>query len=215
VAALAWKLHRHGKWLAAGLILLAPSSTIFPAEDLAADRRFYLPMLAFAALAGLLLSHAPRVIVIPVAVGLAVLSFFRAQVWSTERTIWAEAVQRAPGKLRPRILLARASDTDAALQILDTAQSIAPNDPRPALEKGLRLMQADLPGLALPQFEHALALAPDDLMALNNHGAALAKLGQRDAAIDDFRHALRIDPCWASARKNLERLGIAYPISCK
>jgi Flp pilus assembly protein TadD len=194
---------------------LAPSSTIFPAEDLAADRRFYLPMLAFAVLAGLLLRRVPRVIVLPAAVGLAVLSFGRAQVWSTERTIWAEAVERAPGKLRPRILLARASDTDAALQILDAAEHIAPHDPRPALEKGLRLMQADLPGLALPQFEHALALAPNDLMSLNNRGAALAKLGRRDAAVDDFRHALRIDPCWASARTNLEQLGIAYATSCK
>jgi protein O-mannosyl-transferase len=172
-------------------------------------------MLAFALLAGLLLKHIPRAIVLLAAVGLAVLSFGRAQIWSTERTIWAEAVERAPGKLRPRILLARASDTDAALQILDAAEHIAPRDPRPALEKGLRLMQADLPSLALPQFEHALALAPDDVTSLNNHGAALAKLGQRDAAVEDFRHALRIDPYWASARTNLERLGIADTTSCK
>ena len=39
IAALLWKFHPHGKWFAAGLILLAPSSSIFPAEDLAADRR--------------------------------------------------------------------------------------------------------------------------------------------------------------------------------
>ena len=55
LAALLWKFHPHGKWFAAGLLLLAPSSSIFPAEDLAADRRMYLPMIAFAILAGLLL----------------------------------------------------------------------------------------------------------------------------------------------------------------
>jgi protein O-mannosyl-transferase len=39
-ATLLWKVHRHGKWFAAGLILLLPSSTIFPADDLAADDGF-------------------------------------------------------------------------------------------------------------------------------------------------------------------------------
>ena len=44
-------------YFAAGLILLLPSSSIFPAADLAADRRMYLPMLAFAAAAGLVLAR--------------------------------------------------------------------------------------------------------------------------------------------------------------
>lgn len=215
VATVLWKRNVHGRWFAGGLILLAPSSTIFAAQDLAADRRLYLPMLAFALLGGLFLSYVDRRIVISVAVGLAAVAFVRTQVWRTEQTLWAEAVERAPEKLRPRILLARASDTEAALHILDAAQAIAPNDPRPAIEKGLRLMGVNLPESALAEFDHALALAPDDPMSLNNHGAALFRLGRRDAAIEDFRHALRIDPCWASARTNLQLLGAAYPTACK
>jgi len=61
--------------------------------------------------------------------------------------------------------------------ILDAAEKIAPTDPRPPLEKGLKLMRAEMPGQASSQFERALALAPDDVMALNNYGAALAALG--------------------------------------
>ncbi len=43
-------------WVVAGLLLLAPSSSIFPAADLSADRRMYLPMFAFAAALGLALA---------------------------------------------------------------------------------------------------------------------------------------------------------------
>jgi len=215
-AALLWKWHRHGRWFAAGLILLAPSSTLLPAQDLAADRRLYLPMIAFATLAGLLLSNVPkRMFLIPLVAALIAVSFVRTQVWRTERTLWGEAVEWAPKKLRPRILLARASDTETALQILNVAQANAPSDPNPPLEKGLRLMEANLPELALPEFEHARALAPSDPRILNNHGVALSKLGQREAAVEDFRRALQLDPCWSSARANLDLLGITYPASCK
>jgi hypothetical protein len=215
LATVFWKRNVHGRWFAGGLILLAPSSTIFAAQDLAADRRMYLPMLAFASLGGLFLSYVDRRIAISVVVGLAALAFVRTQVWRTEQTLWAEVVERAPKKLRPRILLARASDTETALHILDAAQAIAPNDPRPAIEKGLRFMEVDLPESALAEFDHALVLTPDDPMSLNNHGAALSRLGRRSAAIEDFRHALRIDPCWAGARRNLVQLGATSPTVCK
>jgi Tfp pilus assembly protein PilF len=197
------------------LILLAPSSTIFAAQDLSADRRLYLPMLAFASLGGLLLSYVDRRITISVVIAFAAVAFVRAQVWRSERTLWAEAVKQAPNRLRPRILLARASDVETASGILDAAEAMAPNDPRPAIEKGLRFMAVNRPDSALVEFDHALALAPDDPMALNNHGAALSRLGRGDAAIEDFRHALSINPCWASARRNLELLEASYPTPCR
>jgi hypothetical protein len=215
-AALLWKWSRHGRWFAYGLILLAPSSTIFPAQDLAADRRVYLPMIAFTTLAGLALSNVPRqMILVPLMVALIAFSFDRTQVWRTERTLWTEAVERAPRRLRPRILLARASDPEMALEILNAAQAIAPNDANPPLEKGLRLMELKMPDLALREFDRAVTLASDDPKIINNRGVARSQLGQRDAAIEDFRRALRIDPCWSSARANLESLGVASPVACK
>lgn len=213
--AVVWKKYRYGKWLAAGLILLAPSSSIFPAADVAADRRLYLPMVAFAALAGLLLRNMNQwVVLAPLVAGLSILSFYRTQVWSTERTLWTEAVARSPRKVRPLLYLSRASDPEAALRLLDRAQAIAPGDPRPLQEKGLRLLGMQRPDLALAQFDRGLALLPDDPDLLNNRGVTRTLLGQRRAAIDDFQHALRADPCRATARRNLERLGIAYDVTC-
>src|SRR5205823_4416949 len=73
---------REGFWFLGGLLLLLPSSSIFPAADLAADRRMYLPLIAFSAAMGLLLSKietpaAGWVVV----VAFAVLSFVRTTVW--------------------------------------------------------------------------------------------------------------------------------------
>jgi tetratricopeptide (TPR) repeat protein len=216
IAVLLWRFYRHGLWFAAALVLLAPSSTIFPAADLAADRRLYLPMVAFATLIGLLLAELGRVrmVIILVILALATISVFRTQVWLTERALWAEAVERSPKKVRPRLLLARASDTETALRLLTVAEELAPGDPKPFIEKGARLMEVDLPDLALAEFDRAMLLTPKDPMVLNNRGAALAKLGRREDAIAAFSAALFIDPCWASARANLQSAGITYPTPC-
>ena len=215
IAICAWRKSPYGWWFAAGLILLTPSSSLLPAADLAADRRMYLPLLAFSAFAGLLLSWFPRKIVLAMASVLLLLSVARMFVWSSGQRLWSEAVERAPGKLRPRIQLARASDPETALRILEVAKGLAPGDPRPASEKGMRYLELGRSELALPEFGRALALAPNDPQALNNRGAALLALGQRDAAVEDFRRALRVKPCLADALTNLERLGLDSSEGCR
>ena len=102
---------RKNRWFIAGMILLIPSSSIFPASDLAADRRMYLPLIAFSVAMAPLLWPA-RYVIAPV---LILLSIGRMEVWRTERTLWQEAVERSPGKARPRIQLARAIPPQEAL----------------------------------------------------------------------------------------------------
>jgi uncharacterized membrane protein len=208
VAALLWWRHRHGWWFAAGLILLAPSSTILPAADLAADRRLYLPMLAFAALAGLLLERFDRRLGVALAGVLLVLSFGRTQTWASEQSLWREAVERAPNKVRPLIQYARTCEPRLALQVLERAKSLAPDDPRVATERGRRYLEWGQPAAALGEFGRALALAPNDPQAVNNRGVALLLLGQKDAAVADFRRALRLEPSFPDAAANLKRLGV-------
>ena len=51
LAFFAWRTRNRsqaGIWFLGGLVLLLPSSSIFPANDLAADYRMYLPMIGFA-----------------------------------------------------------------------------------------------------------------------------------------------------------------------
>jgi tetratricopeptide (TPR) repeat protein len=193
-----------GPWFLAGLLLLLPSSSIFPAADLAADRRMYLAMLPFVACIALMIRH--RVIPPAIVLALIAISFARTQVWMSEESLWREAVQRAPGKVRPKIHLARVVPAPEALQLLAAAREQAPDDPNIPAEAGRILLTAGQPAAALSEFGRALALNPRDGANYNNRGAALAALGQTDAARQDFEHALQLDPALVSARQNLQSL---------
>jgi len=207
--AAAARLSHSGGRLFAWLLLIAPSSTLLPAQDLAADRRMYLPMVALAAA---LPWRRSATLILTLA--LAALSAGRTWVWASEKRLWTEAVERAPNKLRPRLQLARASDPEAALQILKEAERLAPADPQPASERGARFLQLNRPADALAEFGRALALRPNDPLALNNRGVALLALGQNEAAAADFKKALELDPCLDQARRNLAAMGLSSPTVC-
>jgi tetratricopeptide (TPR) repeat protein len=209
LAVFLWRYRRRpaAMWLLAGLILLIPSSSVFPAADLSADRRMYLPMLGFAAAAGWLLTRVRTpALAIVVVVALAGVSMGRTQVWMTEERLWREAVRRAPEKVRPKIQLARAVPAAEALELLAAAGRLAPYDPAVAAETGKILLSEGQPAAALEEFGRALALDPLDARNFNNRGVALDALGQTEAARQDFERALRIDPGLTEARQNLEKL---------
>lgn len=202
---------RAGFWFIAGLVLLLPSSSIFPVEDLAAERRMYLPMIAFAACAGVLLERVKPAVVAAVAMVLIGLSIDRTLVWRTEQSLWSDAMEKSPDKVRPKIQLARVSDPPRALALLQQAESQAPQDPRIPSEMGRIYLSAGNAALALSEFGRALALNPRSADALNNRGAALLALGQANAARKDFERALAINPCQPNARENLTHMGIEEP----
>jgi hypothetical protein len=198
---------RAGLWMLAGLALLAPSSSIFPASDLAADRRMYLPMIAFSACLALLVVRLDRRVLAAGAGVLIVISIHYSLIWRTPETLWNEAKRNGPNKIRPRLQLARALPPDQALLELDDAQRLAPADPAVAAEQGRVLLAEGRPAEALAAFGRALAFDPSDARALNNRGAALAALGQSEASRADLMRALTLDPCLFDARLNLKRLG--------
>ena len=205
-----WLLRRQrdcATWWIAGLILLIPSSSIFPAADVSADRRMYIPMFAFAAAAALLLARvkAPAVLA-AIALLLAGLSVQRTMVWMTEESLWREAVERAPRKLRPKLQLARALPAAKGLELLATARLDAPYEPAVATETGKILLSEGQVEGALEEFGRALALAPMDARNMNNRGVALLALGQTEAARADFERALRTLPSLVEARENLAKL---------
>ena len=209
LAAFLWRYRSHAwaPWLLAALILLIPSSSMFPAADLSADRRMYLPMLGFAAAAGWLLTRVRRAALAAVlVVALTGVSIGRTHVWMTEERLWREAVRRAPDKVRPKIQLSRAVPAEEALELLARARNLAPYDPAVAAETGKILLSEGQPAGALEEFGRALALDPLDARNFNNRGVVLDALGQIDAARQDFERALRMDPGLTEARQNLEKL---------
>jgi tetratricopeptide (TPR) repeat protein len=194
-------------WLLAGLLLLLPSSSGLPAADLYADRRMYLPMLAFAAAAGLLLARVrTQALAATVTAALALLSVVRTTVWTNDRWLWQEAVLRAPEKVRPKIQLSRDLPAAEALELLQRAQNEAPHDPAVRAEMGKVLLQERQVDPALIEFGQALALDPNNAEYYNNRGVALGLSGLTERARVDFQRALSIDPNLTEARENLQRL---------
>jgi hypothetical protein len=217
IAAVALWIWRRSPWLAAGLLLLLPSSSIFPAADLAADRRLYLPLFCFATAAGVGLTRlkwpAPRTSALgspalgaTMAAVLALVSVTRTYVWASDARLWREAVRRAPDKIRPKIQLSRAVPAAEALELLAQAAIQSPYDPAVAAETGRVFLDERQPDAALREFGRALALDPRNAQNFNNRGVALEELGQSEAARMDFEHALTLDPHLAEARENLEKL---------
>jgi tetratricopeptide (TPR) repeat protein len=194
-------------WFIAGLLLLLPSSSIFPVADLSADRRMYLPMFAFAAAAAIPLARIrQQAVLAAIALVLIAFSVRRTMVWMTEASLWQEAVDRAPNKLRPKLQLARALPAAKALDLLAKARLDAPYNPDIATETGKILLTEGQFDAALEEFGRALALSPMDARNVNNRGVALQALGQTEAARGDFERALRMDPTLTEARDNLAKL---------
>jgi hypothetical protein len=191
-------------WILAGFILLIPSSSIFPAADLAADRRMYLPMLAFAPAIALVMP-ARRVWV--VAAVLTLLSVGRCYVWASDERLWGEAASQAPGKIRPMLQLSRAVPPERAVALLQDAERLAPDNPEIPTELARVELERNRPAEALAQAGRALALTPREPHALNNRGAVLLAMKQTAAARRDFLAALSVEPCLEEARENLARSG--------
>lgn len=201
-----------GFWLVAGLSLLLPSSSIFPADDYAADRRMYLPMLAFSTAAAICLARIDLKLLGLLLCAWIAIDLHYAYIWNSEWRLWSEAAAQAPGKVRPLLQLARAAPNPVdGLGILGQAANLEPENAAVATEQGRLLLQSGRPAEALSAFGRALALTPDQAPAINNRGAALLALGQKEAARLDFERALARSPCLADARRNLRALGIEPP----
>ena len=167
----------------------------------------YLPLFAFAAAAAIPLARIrSQAVLASLGFVLVALSVQRTAVWMSDLSLWQEAVDRSPNKLRPKLQLARALPAAKALDLLAKARLDAPYNPDIATETGKILLTEGQPDGALEEFGRALALSPMDARNVNNRGVALQALGQTEAARADFERAIRMDPSLTEARDNLAKL---------
>ncbi len=173
-----WFRKRRETWLAvAGLVYLLPSSSVVPLADLSADRRMYLPLLAFsAAMATFSWSRPTRWMFLA---ALTLLSARQCLVWQTEESLWRYVVARSPNTLRPKIQLARAVPPKECLALLETAQIRWPDDARVPAEMGRCALEAGDAEAALRHFGRALALDPQNSNYRANRDAAVMAITGR------------------------------------
>jgi len=215
IATAVWLLRRYREvyWWLGGLLLLAPTSSLIPLADLTAERRMTLPLLSLSLGVGLLLQRLPRkaglgVLLIGV-VAMGTLTWRRTQVWTSEESLWRDAVQKAPEKVRPKLQLARALELQGPaseaerLALLEQARALEPGNYLPLAELGVFHLRRNEPDKALAAFEQAQRLAPDDPQIRANIGSSLWLLRRPAESVEAFRTALALDPCNFDARSNL------------
>jgi tetratricopeptide (TPR) repeat protein len=203
---------------AAFFLLIAPSSSVIPIKDLAAEHRMYLPLAPLVALLVVGADAAARgarnaagsrfvyALALTGGLVLTVLTVRRNAQYQSTMTMWTDVVSRRPQNARGHNNLAYAlfearrfpeSATHAARAVeLDPDYADAHNNLGRALAE-----QGDYERAA-QHYGAALRLRPDYAAAHNNLGIALEKTGNPEAAVGHYAEALQLDPDYAEAYSN-------------
>jgi len=207
-----------GMWL---LLTLAPSSSVLPIADLAAEHRMYLPLASIVALvvfgvSGLLhrlplaapwRSRVACTVAVVTVTALAIGTVRRNAQYRSEESIWRVTVAQRPDNPRAHNGLASALTRerrfdDAAVQYAH-ALRLQPDYAQAHNDAGHALMiQGKLPE-AITHLSEAVRLSPTYAQALNNLGIALSKQGHHQEANAYLRQALRLDPRNADVHYNI------------
>jgi len=215
-------LWRNRPWaaaLAASGVLLAPTSSIIPMHDLAGERRAYLALAIWIAIAVAFVGArvAPWAARRPalarwaaLALGASLAAFWvvgartRAGIYASGEAFWTEAARSRPGSWRARAnlateLAARGRLGEARAEA-DRAIDLAPREPKPRHNRGLiRLLAGDAGG-AMEDWRAAEALAPDWTDPVLMQGIGLLAAGRYEEGEAEFSRCLALHPSLEAAR---------------
>ena len=202
------------------LLLLAPSSSFVPLNELMAEHRvyaassgFFLALIAFGELASRRVK-ARGSIAVALAVLLGVLSIAtwqRNEVWRDPVTLWRDAATKAPLTWRAVVGWAQAlrneGDCEAAVPVYRRAIELQANDAGSRMNLGICHAMGKRYGEAEAYFLQALEVDPTLERAHNNLGRLAELRGDAGRARAHYLQAIEIDPENVKARMNL--IGLA------
>ncbi|MEW5735932.1 MAG: tetratricopeptide repeat protein [Thermodesulfobacteriota bacterium] len=212
-----------GAWF---FLILFPSSSIVPLNNLAAEHRMYLPLAAVIALAVclgfVLLSRLSRrmpegrqglpfmlgaVACLLCAAGLGVRTHVRNQDYATESGMWRTIVEAHPAQPRARVnfcsALRKEGRADEAVVQCEEALRQKPGFSTALLNLGAIRAGRGQYKEALEYFLAAYRSDPMDAMIVNNIGASFLYLNQPGQSVQFFQQALVIKPFHDIAAANL------------
>ena len=229
LAATVYGLARGKAWAVLGawfFLILAPTSSIVPLADLAAERRMYLPLAAVvtaavlgvawlggAALERLFATEAERrrtaallgaALTLAAACGLGYLTARRNETYRTALSLWHEVLRVRPENGRAwynaGVLLGKAGRKAEAVAYYSRAVEVAPDTEVHAwYNRGELLASAGHWPEALADYDRVVALDPGYARGWVNRGAALLALGRYAEAVSSMDRALALDATAAEA----------------
>ncbi len=223
-----WRRPRLGFLGACFFLILAPTSSILPIFDLAAEQRMYLPLAAVQTLAVLgaatLLDRLAQranwtegeqrlrsaAIVGSVACLLATMTFLRNEEYQSPLSIWGAVVELRPDNARARFNLAaefqkvgRLADAEREYR---AAVRLRPAEADWRVDLVKLLLTQGRADDAEEQIRDLLRHGAPDARAYEQFGLFLAARGKRQEAIAYFEQALHLDPGLEHATAHLRRL---------
>ncbi|MDP8214585.1 MAG: tetratricopeptide repeat protein [Candidatus Euphemobacter frigidus] len=199
-----------GVWF---FLILAPTSSILPLEDLAFEHRIYLPLAAivvlfviggYEALRYLFPTSRRRqkiwgTILAALLVGILGYSTIRRNLdYRSAEGMWQDVIGKRPSNPRPYNNLAnialKKGEAEQAFELYQTAARLDP-DYQAAHYNLANLLagRGELTG-AVAYYRRTLEINPEAVEAHNNLAVAIYRLGRKEEAVAHLREAMRIDP---------------------
>jgi tetratricopeptide (TPR) repeat protein len=207
-------------------LTLSVESSIIPIHDLIFEHRLYLPSIgiamAMAVLVGLasaktasfFAGRLPLLLAALVVVSLAVGTWQRNQVWSSNVKIWQDTAQKSPNKVRAWYNFGTYLDDEGkpeeAIQALTRAITLDPQHAEAWHNLGRAYIHSGRSEEAVPLLRNAVRLNPEMLNAIINLAVALIQAGKPEEAIFIFERNLHRFADWPEVRLNL---CIAYALT--
>jgi tetratricopeptide (TPR) repeat protein len=204
---LAWKYRREYPLASFGfvafLLLLAPTSSVVPIQDVLVERRMYLPALGLILMVLEVVRRAPfgRMAISSALAGVlficAAMTYQRNQVWSGPVALWQDSVATAPKKMRPRFQLAYALYQENRCVEAAREYRVAMTLPNPEqalyVDASLAFDCAGNPDEAIAALQKALEFKRD-VHVLATMGTIEGRRGRNEEALKYLNEALRLDP---------------------
>lgn len=201
-------------------LILAPTSSIMPIADAAAEHRMYLPLAALLALAVIssqkALCRTPpasppitdyrspiTAFILALAVLLGMATVARNRDYRTALALWEDTIAKRPGNARAwynrGYLYEKAGNPGAAIADYRQALSLNPDYAGPYYNLGNLDLEAGRLDDAVANYTRAIQRERGNALPYYNRGVAKIRLGRADEAMADFDACIRIAPKMANA----------------
>ncbi len=210
-------------------LILAPTSSVVPINDLAVEHRMYLPLapvIILTVLAVYRLGARPRLtrlletrlggilalfLVLGAPAALGTLTYLRNVDYKNPLNIWQDSVAKAPTNPRARynyaFHLAEKKYYDEAIRQYKLVTERVPNSPIANSGLGLLFERLGRHHEAIPYLTRSLVLEPGEAKHYVNLGAALFNIRSLEASFICNNRAVKLDPNMAEAHNGL---GLVY-----